>query len=322
MVKSLFLTEKIGYPGKVDTALLISESARRFDTYYCEPHELFMENGKVKANIHKVSVKKNGELAADEKTSATELDNGCLITVRINPPFDGRYISAMYMLRELKGSSYVTNNPQGIINMPEKFIPRELIRYAPATLITTDERQMIAFWKKHKDVIIKPLYEFAGRGVFRMRPDDGNYKTVLNLLREKYNEPLIVQKYIPEIRKGDKRIGIIEGEIAGAFLRVPPKNQVQAAVALGADFIKCEITATEKKICEILKPILKKQDIFYCGIDVIGDQLTEINVTCPAHFWCYNELYKNDKGYVPAEKTYWNALEEKLRSSKLLVTTR
>ncbi len=312
-MKSFFLTEKIGYPGKSDTNLLIKESCSRFETFAFEPNDIVIENGLLKANCVKVSVLSNGELSASVDKQKINLENNCVITIRLNPPFDSRYLSAMYMLAQISGNSYVNNNAHGIINLPEKFIPKELIKFTPPTIITEDEKEIYEFWKEHKDIVLKPLYDFGGNGVFRLHSEEENHKSIIKALRFKYNEPLIAQKYLPEVKIGDKRIGLLDGELFGSFLRTPPKGQIQAAVLQGGSFIKTEITKEEHEIIEILKPILISNDIFLCGFDMIGKYLTEVNVTCPAIFYCLNELYKNDVDYVPSEKVFWDRLEKKFK---------
>jgi glutathione synthase len=315
-VKSFFLTEKIGYPGKSDTNLLIKESCFRFETFAFEPQDIVIENGIVKANCVKVSLSENGELKPSLEKQKINLENNSIITIRLNPPFDARYLSAMYMLAQISGNSYVNNNAFGIINLPEKFIPKDLQKYTPKTIITEDEKEIYEFWKEHKDIVLKPLYDFGGNGVFRLKSEEENHKSIIKSLKFKYNEPLIAQKYLPEVKAGDKRIGLLDGDFFGAFLRKPPEGQIQAAVIQGGSFIKTEITKEENEIIEILKPILISNDIFLCGFDMIGNYLTEINVTCPAIFYCLNELYKNDADYVPSEKVFWDRLEDKLNDIK------
>lgn len=313
-MKSFFLTEKIGYPGKSDTNLLIKESCSRFETFAFEPQDIIIENGEVKANCVKVSVLENGELTARLDKQKFSLENNSVITIRLNPPFNSKYLSAMYMLAQIGGNSCVTNNARGIINLPEKFIPKELIKYTPATIVTEDEKEIYEFWKQQKDIVLKPLYDFGGNGVFRLHEQEENHKSIIKSLKLNYNEPIIAQKYLPEVKQGDKRIGLIAGEFFGAFLRTPPQGQIQAAVIQGGSFTKSELTKQECEIIEILKPTLISNDIFLCGFDMIGNYLTEINVTCPAIFYCMNELYKNDADYVPSEKIYWDRLQEKLKA--------
>lgn len=310
---SVFLTQKIGSPSEKDNPILIRESAKRFPTYAFEPHDMFLDNGKPMARAWKVIVGKKGELSVNiEKPTLIDLNDGCLINIRLDPPFDTRYVTALYMLSKVGKRSYVTNSAQGILNMPEKIIPDELKDHVPATLVSNNEDEILKFWKKHGDIIIKPLYEYGGKGVFRLKKGEENYKSILFAMHDRYKEPIVAQKFIPEVKKGDKRIILIDGEIYGAVLRIPAKGQIQASVTLGGSFVKCGVNANEKDICRKLRPLLKKNDIFLCGIDVIGEYLTEINVTCPSIAYLMNHSNKDTKNYVPAEKIYWDRLEEKV----------
>lgn len=305
---SLILTEKIPYPHKGDTNLLIKESILRgYETYAFRPTEMFFENGELYCNAHKVLITDNGELAEEESTKRIDIAGNNIVNIRLNPPFDSKYMSAMYMLNYASKGSLIVNNAISIVKYPEKFIPAELTKFMPETLICNNFEKIKEFRKEHKDIIIKPLYEFSGRGVFRVNEDTENFHTIFQMMQEKYDEPIITQKYIPEIKQGDKRIVLLDGEEFGAFNRVPPEGQLQAALGMGGTLAPHTLTTRERDICELLKPILKKEGILLCGLDVIGDYLTEINITCPAGFYGINELYN-----VNSEKIFWEKLEEKI----------
>lgn len=300
---SLFLTEKIGHPDKGDTNMLIKESlGKGLKTYAFRPSELFLEDNILKAKVHKISIS-NGTLKEEEKTEVINFSKKLIVTIRLNPPFDSRYFSAMMMLHHYGNGAAIYNNPMAIVKYPEKLLDNSLLKFMPETLITEDIEQIESFWRKNKDVIVKPLYEFAGRSVFRLKKEEENYKSIFQLLSEKYKEPLIAQIYIPEVKKGDKRIVIIDGEYIGCFDRVPPKGQIQAAIARGGSFAKTTLTSKEKEICKILKPVLKKEKITICGLDTIGDYLTEVNITCPAGMVGLKKLYNID-----SDKIYWDAI--------------
>jgi len=227
--------------------------------------------------------------------------------LRLDPPFDSNYYTAMNLLSYASKGSLLANDPKSINNWPEKNIPSELLNFTPKTIITSNLDKIKDFWAEQEDIIIKPLYEFGGRSVFRLQKGDENYKTILQVIAEKYNEPVIAQKYIPEVKQGDKRIVLLDGEFFGAFNRIAPKGQLQAAISQGGTITHHELTKNEIQICNILKPMLKKDDLFLCGLDVIGDYITEINVTCPVAFVALNKL----AGKV-TEAIYWDKLEAKL----------
>ncbi len=302
---SLILTEKIPYPDKGDTNLLIAESVRRYPTFACRPEELIFENGDLFANAHKVFIRDNGELAENEERVRVNVCDNAVVNIRLNPPFDSRYFTAMHMLNYARETSLVVNDPISVVSYPEKFIPKALAKFMPETIITSNASVIKDFWDKHDDIILKPLYEFAGRSVFRINKKTENFKSIFQLMKEKYNEPIIAQKYIPEIRQGDKRIFLIDGEVIGAYNRIPPEGQLQAAIAQGGTLAAHKMTDREKEICAELKPLLQRDGIIICGLDVIGDYLTEINVTCPAGFSGINKLYK-----IESEKLLWDKLEE------------
>ncbi len=307
--KSLFLTEKVATQNPRATSIvLLKESARRYPTYMFEASELYMENGKVIASAHKVRLDKKGNLVCEEKTENVDLSKNCLVSVRLEPPFDQSYFTAMHMLTKLGKGGKVVNDPAGIIAMPEKLLPNDLQKFAPPTLITSDMNKIREFWAKHNDIILKPLYEFGGRNVFRLKKGDENHLSILRMFKEKYKEPVIAQKYLADVKKGDKRVMFLDGEVKWQVLRVPAKGTLQASADQGATLHKTTLTNKEKQICEALRPILKKNNIFFCGIDIIGGYLTEVNVTCPALFTPINELYN-----IKAEKIYWDKLEQKLK---------
>jgi glutathione synthase len=308
-IVSASLTEKMGYPDKACSNSIIHEALNRGYTHYAfRIEDLFEENGIVFANAHQVLRDDAGNLYEPEQVKKLDLSKLDAIHVRINPPFDMKYISALYLLAKVKHKTLVLNNPESILLNTEKFIYPELQKFTPKTLISSSKEQIIEFWKSEGDIILKPLYEFGGRGVFRLKKEEENYKSILTSLLEKHPEPLIAQKYIPEVKQGDKRIFFIGGELIGAFTRIPPKGQIQAAYAQGGGLQKSKLTKVEEKICKIIKPILKQKDIFVCGLDVIGDHITEINITCPAGFTGFEDLYN-----INAKKIYWDMLEERLK---------
>ncbi|HCR86126.1 MAG TPA: hypothetical protein DIV86_05555 [Alphaproteobacteria bacterium] len=300
-MRSLFLTEKIGHPDKGDTNMLIAESVERgLETYAFRANELFLEDNLLKANAHKVFLE-NGELKEEEKPETIIISEKTIVTIRLNPPFDSRYFSTMMLLHHYRNSAQIYNNPLAIVNYPEKILATNLLKFTPKTLVSENLEKIENFWRENNDIIIKPLYEFAGRSVFRLKKEEENYKSIFQLLSEKYSEPLIAQQYIPEVKKGDKRIVLLDGEYIGCFNRVPPDGQIQAAIARGGSFQKSELTPVEKDICGILKPLLKKEEILICGLDTIGDYLTEVNVTCPAGMVGLKKLYN-----INFAKLYWN----------------
>ena len=313
-MKSLILLKNIDTSADIDNPLTIRESAKRFETYIFEPDHLFLEDYIPYANAYKITNKKSGGFEVSKTITKINLNDNCLVSIRLDPPFNNRYLTSLYILEKVGGKSYVTNSPVGIIRMPEKILRPELKKFLPKTLISHDEKKILDFWKKHKDIILKPLYEYGGKNVFRLKPQEENYKSILNSLLSTYKEHIVAQEYIPEVKIGDKRITFIDGEVFTITLRKPAKGQLQASVSLGGSMHKSRLTENEKEICKILKPILKENGIFFCAIDIIGKYLTEVNVTCPTIAYLANHTNCNDKDYVPSEKIYWDRLEKKLKT--------
>ncbi len=303
---SLILTEPIGYPNKNDTNLLIKESVNRYDTYAFTPEDLILSNLpelKIYANCKKVSISENGNLQTSEEITKIEINRDVIVTIRLNPPFDSRYYTAMKLLEYKENEALIFNSPKAIASMPEKLVNSDLMQFMPKTIITSDIAEIKNFWNENSDIIIKPLYEFAGRGVFRLKQGDENYKSILDTLTEKYQEPLIAQIYLPQVKQGDKRILLLDGNFVGCFNRIPPENQLQAAIDQGGTPEKSSLSENEKEISLILKDICKENKIMICGLDTIGGYLTEVNITCPAGFYRLNQLDR-----ISFEKLYWDKI--------------
>ncbi len=304
---SLFLTEPIGYPDKADTNLLISESCRRYETYAFQPSDLILKNvpkTKLIAKACKVSLDKKGNLSQATESIDIEIDKNTFVTIRLNPPFDSRYFTAMKLLSYKEKEALILNRPSSVINMPEKLFDSSLLKFMPETIITEDLNEIQKFWKVKKDIVVKPLYEFAGRSVFRLRVEEENHKSIFQMLADKYKEPLVAQVYLPAVKKGDKRLLLFNGEYMGCFTRIPPKGQLQAATARGGTFKKIGITKKEREMCEAMKPVMKENGIMFCGFDTIGDYLTEVNITCPGGTYGLNEYG------MRSEKIYWDMVEK------------
>jgi glutathione synthase len=308
-MKNAFLIEKISHPQKECSYSLVYESLKRgFETYRFALDDFGMYEGKIIAKAHRIYLDKNKIMQEEAALTKIDLAKMDSVHLRHNPPFDSKYTTAMYLLGYLKNKTLVLNDPISIIKYPEKLIPEELQKFCPKTIITRNQDEILEFWKKEKDIIVKPLYEFAGRGVFRLQKNEENYKSIFEALFSKYNEPIIAQKYIPEVKKGDKRILLVDGEFIGSYLRVPPKGQLQAAVDRGGSPKKASLTKREQEICKILKPFLKENGIFVAGLDTIGDYITELNITCPAGFTGVSHFYNID-----SQKIYWDKVLEKLK---------
>ena len=230
-----------------------------------------------------------------------------VILMRQDPPFDMAYITATHLLEHVADRVLVVNNPRSVRNAPEKLFVTHFEGLLPPTLITADRSQIIAFREEHGDVIVKPLFGNGGAGVFRIKPGDENLNSLLEMFSTLYREPVIVQRYLPEVRQGDKRIILIDGEPAGAVSRVPAVGEARANLHVGGKAVKAELTDREREICALIGPTLREQGLIFVGIDVIGDYLTEINVTSPTGI---QEIDRLDGASLEAK--VWDAIEGRL----------
>jgi glutathione synthase len=226
--------------------------------------------------------------------------------MRQDPPFDMAYITATHILERIHARTLVVNDPAHVRNAPEKLFVTEFADFIPPTLITSDGREIREFRERHKDIILKPLYGNGGAGVFRVRQDDENLGALLEMFTAFYREPVIVQRYLPEVRRGDKRIILVDGEVAGAINRVPAAGEARSNMHVGGKPEKTELTRRERDICAAIGPELKRRGLIFTGIDVIGDYMTEINVTSPTGIQEVRRF-----GGADIAKLVWDAIERR-----------
>jgi len=232
-----------------------------------------------------------------------------VVLMRQDPPFDMAYITATHILERLSPKVVVVNDPFHVRNAPEKLFVTQFENLMPPTLITTDRAEILRFRADHKDIILKPLYGNGGAGVFRVKEGDENLNSLLEMFTLLYREPVIVQRYLPEVRKGDKRIILVDGEFAGAINRVPAEGEARSNMHVGGKAEATLLSAREREICEAIGPELKARGLVFTGIDVIGDYLTEINVTSPTGI---QEIKRF--GGADIAVLIWNAIEARLKA--------
>jgi glutathione synthase len=263
--------------------LALEAQARGHEIFVYQPAALAMRDGKVSARARKATALKREQgahatLGAEEPLDLHGVD---VVLVRQDPPYDMAYITACHFLEHLTPGVLVVNNPRSIRDAPEKLFVTEFPDLAPPTLITRDVASIRDFRAEHGDVILKPLYGNGGAGVFRLSSDDANFNALLELFLQAFAEPLIAQKYLPAVRKGDKRIILLDGEAVGALNRVPAKGETRSNLHVGGKAEAALMTARDQEICDRIGPALSERGLILVGIDVIGDYLTEINVTSP-----------------------------------------
>ncbi len=300
--------ERIDIAGDSTFALALEAQARGHSLLYYGPRDLTFRDGAVTARVRPVTVR---NIAGDHFTlgdaSAYDLSRADVVLMRQDPPFDMAYVTATHLLERIHPETLVANDPFHVRNAPEKLFVMLFRDLMPPTLVTSDREEIRAFRLEHKDIILKPLYGNGGAGVFRMKQDDENLGAMLEMFTAFYREPIVVQRYIPEVRKGDKRILLVDGEFAGAINRVPVPGEVRSNMHVGGKPQATTLTARDEEICKTIGPELKARGLIFAGIDVIGDYLTEINVTSPTGIWEVKRF-----GGPDAAILIWDAIERRL----------
>ena len=300
--------ESINIDGDSSFVMGLSAQARGHSLYHYHPRQLTFRDGKVTARARPPTLRRERgnhfTVGAEEVIDLSKLD---VILMRQDPPFDMSYITATHILEHVHPKTLVVNDPVHVRNAPEKIFVTEFDGLMPPTLITSDRQEILAFRADHKDIIVKPLFGNGGAGVFHIQPGDENLNSLLELFTQLYREPVIVQRYLPEVRQGDKRIILIDGIAVGAINRVPAAGEARSNMHVGGKAVKSTLTKRDREICEAIGPELKKRGLIFVGIDVIGDYMTEINVTSPTGL---QEINRFD-GTVLEDKI-WDAIETRL----------
>jgi len=293
-----------------DSSFLLALEAqeRGYTVYHYQPKNLAFNDGVVTARAQTMNLyREKGNHFNFGKSQIINLSEIDVVLMRQDPPFDMGYITATHLLDHIHPNTLVVNDPASVRNAPEKLFATLFPDIMPPTLITSDVETIKDFRNEYKDIIIKPLYGNGGAGVFHVPPDDDNFSALLEMFAERSNEPLMVQIYLTDVRKGDKRIILIDGKAVGAINRMPPEGDVRANMHTGGTPLQTSLTSRDLEICEIIGPELKSRGLIFTGIDVIGDFLTEINVTSPTGLQEINRFNK-----VKLESQLWDAIEAKL----------
>ncbi|HWK44221.1 MAG TPA: glutathione synthase [Stellaceae bacterium] len=285
--------------------LALEAQARGHALFHYQPHELWLKGGRLYARVRPLEVwREHGRHHRFGDSQVMDLATLDVILMRQDPPFDMAYITATHLLEHIHPRTLVVNDPISVRNAPEKLLVTHFHELMPPTLIASDRAEIAAFRAEHKDIIVKPLFGNGGAGVFRLKPDDENLTALLEVFSGISREPVMVQRYVPAVREGDKRIILIDGQPAGAVLRVPAAGEARANLHVGGRAVKAELTPRDREICAAIGPALKRQGLLFVGIDVIGDYLTEINVTSPTGL---QEIDRFDDAKLEAQ--IWDAIE-------------
>lgn len=301
--------DSVDIDGDSTFVLGLEAQARGHRLYHYHPDDLYYLDGAVRAEMRPLGLRRTAgdhyTLGAPQIVDlARETD---VVLMRQDPPFDMHYITATHLLEKVHPETLVVNDPVSVRNAPEKLFTTLFADLMPPTLITRSPARIRDFRARHRDIIVKPLFGNGGAGVFHLRPEDENLNSLLELFAEFSRDPLMVQAYLPEVRGGDKRILLVEGAPVGAINRVPAEGEARSNMHVGGRPEPTTLTARERDICAAIGPTLRDQGLIFVGIDVIGDYLTEINVTSPTGL---QEANRFDG--LKLEAVVWDAIEARL----------
>ncbi|MGV6903718.1 MULTISPECIES: glutathione synthase [unclassified Brucella] len=295
----------VNITGDTTFALSLEAQKRGHELFHYTPDRLSMRDGVVSARVEKMEVRDvKGDhytLGEPVRRDLTEMD---VILLRQDPPFDMNYITTTHPLERIHPKTLVVNDPAWVRNSPEKIFVTEFPDLMPETLITKDPQEVMDFRREFGDIILKPLYGNGGAGVFHLADGDRNLTSLLEMFGQLFREPFIAQRYLKDVRAGDKRIILIDGEPVGALNRVPSETDARSNMHVGGRPEQSKLTPREREICARIGPSLKERGFILVGIDVIGDYMTEINVTSPTGI---REIERFDGTNIAA--LFWDAVE-------------
>ncbi len=304
--------DRIDIRGDSTFALLLEAQHRGHRIFYYTPQSLTLDGCTLRARGETLHVA--DEVGAHYRTSdprTLDLATRDVVLLRQDPPFDMAYITSTHLLERIHPRTLVVNDPAHVRNAPEKVWVLDFLDLMPPTLVTRSLDEVQAFRARHGDIILKPLYGNGGASVFRLKPGDTNLGSLVELFQTVFREPFMVQQYRPEVRRGDKRIILVDGEVAGAINRVPAADETRSNLHVGGTAARTELTAREREICARLGPELRRRGLIFTGIDVIGDYLTEINVTSPTGIRQVKAFGGNDIAAM-----IWDAIERRVAAGR------
>jgi len=301
--------ERIKIRGDSTFALLLEAQKRGHSIVYYTPDQMALRDGKVTASVRPLSVRDTeGDHFTLGDATRTDLATQDVVLMRQDPPFDLNYITSTHMLERIHPTTLVVNDPAYVRNAPEKIFVLDYPDLMPPTMITRDLAEIKSFRAEHKDIVMKPLYGHGGGAVFRITQGDLNFGSLYDMFAATFREAWVVQKFLPEVKDGDKRIILVDGVYAGAVNRVPAPDDLRSNMVRGGSPKDTELTPREREICERLGPELRQRGLLFVGIDVIGGNLTEINVTSPTGIRAIRNL-----GGPDIAAMIWDCIENKRR---------
>jgi len=305
--------ETINIAGDSSFAIMLGAQARGHKLWHYEAGDLSYRDGRVTAPARAITVQRvqGDHFTAGETRTLDLADDVDVVLMRQDPPFDLAYITATHLLERIADRTLVVNDPASVRNAPEKLFVLDYARFMPPTMITRRLEDARAFHAEHGEVVVKPLYGNAGSAVFHVGRNDANLAALTELFGQVWREPFMVQAFLPDVSKGDKRIVLVDGKVAGAINRLPKDGEIRSNLAAGGRADATELTAREIEICDALGPELAKRGLIFVGIDVIAGYLTEINVTSPTGIVAIDRFNGTD---TPA--LIWDAIEARLAARK------
>jgi glutathione synthase len=301
--------ERINIRGDSTFALLLEAQARQHEIAYYTPDRLALRGGEVFATVQPLQVRdREGDhfkLGEPERVGLGRFD---VVLLRQDPPFDLAYITTTHLLERIRHTTLVVNEPAEVRNAPEKMFVMQFPDLMPPTLITRDLAEIKAFRSEHGDIVMKPLYGKGGEAVFRLAREDLNFGSLYDLFAVTFREQWVVQKFLPAVKDGDKRIILVDGEFAGAVNRVPAPDDLRSNMVRGGTPKETDLTPREREICMRIGPALRERGLLFVGIDVIDGYLTEINVTSPTGIRAVKSF-----GGPDVAAMIWDRIERKRR---------
>jgi glutathione synthase len=302
--------DSINIAGDSTFALMLSAQERGHTLFHYSAEDLNYRDGKVWAKAHPVTVQRvvGDHFSVGEPVKLDLGDEADVVLMRQDPPFDLGYITATHLLERIADKTLVVNDPAQVRNAPEKVFVLDYPQFMPPTLVTRSLDEARKFLAEHGAIVIKPLHGNGGKAIFKVESDGANLSALMEVFNMTWREPHMVQAFLPDVAKGDKRIVLIDGEVAGAINRLPGEGEIRSNLAVGGSAEKSVLTDKEREICAVLGPELKKRGLLFVGIDVIGGTwLTEINVTSPTGIVAIEKFDGTDVAGM-----IWDAIEAKV----------
>jgi glutathione synthase len=304
--------DSINIAGDSSFALMLAAQERGHRLFHYAAEDLNYEGGRVWTRAHPVTVQRveGDHFSFGDPVKLDLGDEADVVLMRQDPPFDLGYITATHLLERIADRTLVVNDPAQVRNAPEKLFVLDYAHFMPPTLITRSVEEARLFLAEHGSIVVKPLHGNGGKAIFKIDADGQNLSSLIEVFNTAYREPHMVQAFLPEIAQGDKRIVLVDGEVAGAINRMPGEGEIRSNLAVGGSAAKTELTDREREICAELGPELKRRGLLFVGIDVIGGKwLTEINVTSPTGIVAIDRFNGTDTGAM-----IWDAIERRVRA--------